>query len=180
MHRLRYIVLILVLLIPLGLVAQELPPANPANFTGDIEVGSSRVLLEVTDTIALRFTLDGFLGNVNVTENTTQQAVQLFCTGQLDVILIDRQITPQEASTCDASGRSPLGFRIGTKSISVAVSPQNKFVEGLTTGELQQAFSGSPSWDLINPEWSTELIGRHGPGTTSLEVEYFGADSLRW
>ena len=173
MHRLRYAFLILALVIPLSLFAQDLPPSNPANFSGEINVGSAPVLFEVTDTLGLRFTLDGFLGEVLVTEYDTVQAIQLFCAGQLDIVLIDRQITPQEANACNASGRSPLGFRIGSKSVSVAVSPLNKFVDSLTTSELQQIFSGAPVWSDVRPDWTGELIGRYGSGTTSLEVAYF-------
>ena len=118
-HRLRYLLIVLLVLIPLTLLAQELPPINPASVTGDMSVGSVAVVLEPTQNLAVRFNIDGFVGNVAVTEVAAADGIQQFCNGQLDIVLLDRQITPQEASACDAAGRSPLGFRIGTKSLSV-------------------------------------------------------------
>jgi phosphate transport system substrate-binding protein len=172
-HRLRYLLIVLLVLIPLTLLAQELPPINPVSVTGDMSVGSVAVVLEPTQNLAVRFNIDGFVGNVAVTEVAAADGIQQFCNGQLDIVLLDRQITPQEASACDAAGRSPLGFRIGTKSLSVAVSPLNKFLDGLTTAELQRVFAGAPNWIDIRENFPTEVIGRFGPGVASAELNYF-------
>ena len=173
MHRLRYLWMILALLLPVTLLAQELPPLNPTSVSGDIAVGSTPVLLEPTQNLAVRFAIDGFTGNVAVTEYATADGIQRFCNGELDIVLTDRQISPQEVNACIANGRNPAAFRVGTKSITIAVSPLNQFVDTLTTAELQEIFSGTPNWSDIRGNWPAEIIGRYGPGITSAEVNYF-------
>ncbi|MDQ7036041.1 MAG: hypothetical protein Q9P01_14755 [Anaerolineae bacterium] len=68
---------------------------------------------------------------------------------------------------------NPAVFRIGTKSITVAISPSNDFIDSLSTAELQVIFRDAPRWSDIRPEWSQEIIERYGTGVTSLEVTYF-------
>lgn len=173
MHRLRYVLIALALLLPLTLMAQDLPPSDPSSVSGDFAVGSAPVLLEPTQNLSIRFTIDGFIGNISVNEYATADGIQRFCSRELDIVLTDRQIDPQEVDICVANGRSPALFRIGTKSITVAISPLNTFIDNLSTAELQVIFSNAPRWNDIRADWPQEIIGRYGTGVTSLEVNYF-------
>lgn len=168
MRHIQKILLIILLIAPSVIgTAQDLPPIAPNQSIGDIVVSGSPSLVVMSQNLALRYNIEGFLGTINVTPMSTTEAIAAFCSGQIDIALADRQVTPQEASDCSAAGRSPVGMRVATDALSVVVSPQNRFVEVLTAAQLQQIFSGAPSWADISPTWPADIIKRYGPGSNS-------------
>ncbi|MDQ7036040.1 MAG: hypothetical protein Q9P01_14750 [Anaerolineae bacterium] len=122
MHRLPYVLIALVLLLPLTIVAQDLPVSDPSTVRGNFSVGSAPVLLEPTQNLSLRFAIDGFVGNAPVDVYTSADGIQRFCSGELDIVLTDRQINPQEVDNCVANGRIRRSFALGqnlSQSLSV-------------------------------------------------------------
>lgn len=145
----------------------NLPAVDPGVVTGDIVVDGSASLQILTQNIARRFTLDGYLDEILININGTSTAIQRFCSGEIDLVMADRQMTPQEQATCNANGRNPVPFRVATASVSVVVSEQNTFVSNATTTELQSMFGNSLNWNEVNIGYPAEPIARFGPPSTS-------------
>jgi phosphate transport system substrate-binding protein len=162
-------------LLPFTVSAQTLPPVNPATVTGDISTAGSGTLARLTDVIATRFGLEGYLGTISVVSDGTASAFQQFCSGTIDVVLADRQITQPELNACTASGRSPIAFRIATDAVVLAVNRQNNFALDITSTELQQIFSTANTWADVRPAWPAQVVLRFGPGSTSEEFVLFAS-----
>ena len=57
-----------------------------------------------------------------------------------------RAIREEEVALCEAIGRTPLEFRVGTDALAVVVNPANDFATDLTLEQLALAFSTAETW----------------------------------
>jgi phosphate transport system substrate-binding protein len=78
-----------------------------------------------------------------------------------------------EVESCQAIGRTPVEFRVGTDALAVVVSTENDFLTEITLAELALAFSTAETWADIRPEWPAETILRYSPGTDSGTFDFF-------
>ena len=185
MRRLVFLLCFIFLAFPFSASAQqELPPINPATVVGDITIAGSPILVPTTNNLATRFSLEGYQGNITVTDNGTDTAIQQLCSGEVDIVLADRQINPTEVDGCTVAGRPPIAFRVATAGVIVATARQNTFATNITTVELQQIFSSALSWSDVRPDWPTDPISRYIPSQDTIEfglfsdVVFAGNDSL--
>jgi len=77
-----------------------------------------------------------------------------------------------------------LPFSIGSGAVVVVVSQHNTFVDTLTLGELQLAFSRAQLWSEIKPDWPFEPIQRVLPEAQTVHFAIFaetifGGSALR-
>lgn len=155
----------------------ELPEVTPAVLSGDIAIDGSSTVEPLTVAVANRFTNDGFGGNISVGESGTGGGFKAFCEeGVTDISNASRPIKMgegEEFSKCQAIGREPVGFRVGTDGLSVVVSSANDFVTDVTFAELQALFSTAVNWSDVRAEWPNEPIVRYVPGTDSGTWDYF-------
>ena len=82
----------------------------------------------------------------------------------------------REIESCQAIGREPIEFRVGTDALAVVVNPANDWIgeEGVTLAELAALFSTeATNWSDVNPAWPNEPIKRFSPGTDSGTFDYF-------
>lgn len=173
MRRFIFFVCLILLIIPFSAFAQQLPSVNPATVTGDVRIAGSSILVPTTNNLVTRFILDGYTGNIVVDANGAQTAFQQLCSGEVDIVMADRQILPQEVDACTATNRPPIGFRVATSAVVVAVSPGNGLAGSMSSGELQQVFSTALNWNEVRVDWSGDPIGRFGPATDSSEFDLF-------
>ena len=97
-----------------------------------------------------------------------------FCTaGETDVANASRAIKEDEAAACEAIGRTPVEFRVGTDALAIVVNPANDFVTNLTLEQLALAFSTAETWADVDPSFPAEPIARYSPGTDSGTFDYF-------
>ena len=152
-----------------------LPEVDPLEVTGDIVTAGSSTVYPLSEAMAERFKDEGYAGNITIDSIGTGAGFERFCTtGETDISNASRPIKDEEVANCQAIGREPLEFRVGTDALAVTVSQENDFLTDLTVEDLATIFSSeAQQWSDINPDWPAEDILRFSPGTDSGTFDYF-------
>ena len=146
----------------------------PDAVSGDIISAGSSTVFPLSERMAQRFSEEGFTGNITIDSIGTGGGFERFCVnGEIDIANASRTIKDSEVTSCQAIGREPLAFRVGTDALAVVVSSENTFVTDVTLEELALIFSTASNWSDVRPEWPNELIRRFIPGTDSGTFDYF-------
>jgi phosphate binding protein len=153
----------------------ELPEINPADYDGAIIVAGSSTVFPLTERMGEIFEADGFAGDLTIDSIGTGAGFERFCvTGETDISNASRAIRDSEIASCQAIGRDPIEFRVGTDALAIAVSTENDFLDNLTVQEIATIFSTDVTlWSEVNPAWPAEEILRFSPGTDSGTYDYF-------
>jgi phosphate transport system substrate-binding protein len=151
------------------------PMVDPSTVEGDIITAGSSTVFPLSERMSELFQQEGYSGNLTVDSIGTGAGFERFCkTGETDVSNASRAIKPEETEACQAIGREPLEFRVGTDALAVVVSADNTFVDSLTKEQLKQIFSGeAKTWQDINADWPADAIQVYSPGTDSGTFDYF-------
>jgi phosphate transport system substrate-binding protein len=137
-----------------------------------VSAGSSTVY-PLSERMAERFADEGYTGNITIDSIGTGGGFERFCTaGESDIANASRGIKDEELANCQAIGREPIEFRIGTDGLAVVVSKENSFLTGATMEELAQIFTAE-KWSDVNAGWPAEPVQRFIPGTDSGTFDYF-------
>jgi phosphate transport system substrate-binding protein len=152
-----------------------LPNVDPAQFDGNIIVAGSSTVFPLTERMAEIFNDDGFTGNVTIDSIGTGAGFERFCvSGESDISNASRAIRDTEIASCQAIGREPVEFRVGTDALAIVVSTDNDFLDSVTTAELAAIYSSDAvKWSDVNAAWPAEDIQRFSPGTDSGTFDYF-------
>jgi phosphate transport system substrate-binding protein len=158
----------------------ELPAVTPAEVTGNIITAGSSTVFPLTERMAEVFGEDGFGGEITIDSIGTGGGFERFCTaGETDIANASRPIDEEETAACEAIGRTPIEFRVGTDALAVVVSNENTFLEELTLEQLGQIFSGQvTTWDQVDPSFPAEAIQLFSPGSDSGTYDYFVEEVL--
>lgn len=151
-----------------------LPMADPLLATGDIVTAGSSTVFPLSERMTERYQSEGFAGQITVDSIGTGAGFERFCeAGETDIANASRPIREEEVALCEAIGRTPLEFRVGTDALAVVVNPANDFATSLTLEQLALAFSTAETWADVDPSFPAEPIARYSPGTDSGTFDYF-------
>ena len=151
-----------------------LPLVDPFEVTGDIVTAGSSTVFPLTEAVAAQFEDDGYGGQITIDSVGTGAGFERFCeAGETDISNASRPIDEEEIALCEAIGRTPIEFRVGTDALAVVVSPNNYFVEDLTLEQLAVAYSTAETWADVDPAFPAHPIARFSPGTDSGTFDYF-------
>lgn len=154
--------------------AEETTGLAPFELSGDIIIAGSSTVFPLTEAMAVRFIDEGFEGDIPIASIGSGAGFERFCVaGETDISNASRPIRDSEIESCEAIGRTPIEFRVGTDALAVTISTENDFVDNLSLEELALVFSGAETWADVNPEWPAEPIQRFIPGTDSGTFDYF-------
>ncbi len=158
-----------------GTAPQLLPEVNPLEVTGDIVTAGSSTVFPLAERMAERFQDEGYAGNITIDSIGSGGGYERFCvTGETDIANASRAIKDEEVASCEAIGRTPIEFRVGTDALAVVVNKDNDFVTDVTKEELAAIFSDAATkWSDVRAEWPAEDILRFIPGTDSGTFDYF-------
>ena len=146
----------------------------PEAVSGDIVSAGSSTVFPLSERMKQRFEEEGFTGNLTIDSIGSGAGFERFCVnGETDISNASRAIKDSEVESCQAIGREPLEFRVGTDALAVVVSKANTFVTDVTKAELALIFSTAELWSDVRPEWPAEPIQRFIPGTDSGTFDYF-------
>jgi phosphate transport system substrate-binding protein len=146
----------------------------PWNVSGEIITAGSSTVFPLSERMKQRFEEEGFTGNLTIDSIGSGAGFERFCVaGETDIANASRAIKSSEVESCQAIGREPLQFRVGTDALAVVVSSENDFVTDVTKAELALIFSTAVNWSDVRPEWPAEPIQRFIPGTDSGTFDYF-------
>jgi phosphate transport system substrate-binding protein len=154
-------------------VEGSLPEVDPTTVTGDIISAGSSTVFPLAERMAERFNEEGYTGTITIDSIGTGGGMERFCkTGETDIANASRGIKDEELAWCQAIGRTPVEFRIGTDALAVVVNQENTFLTNATKAELALIFTAE-KWSDVNAAWPNETILRFIPGTDSGTFDYF-------
>jgi phosphate transport system substrate-binding protein len=157
-----------------------LPLVDPAAVSGDVIVAGSSTVFPLTERMAELFGEDGFGGQITIDSVGTGGGFERFCVaGETDIANASRPIKAEETAACQAIGRAPIEFRVGTDALAVIVSAENDFLTAVSLEQLGQIFNGAiTSWDQLDPSYPAEPIQLFSPGSDSGTYDYFVEEVL--
>ncbi|MBE2182765.1 MAG: PstS family phosphate ABC transporter substrate-binding protein [Anaerolineae bacterium] len=153
----------------------ELPLVDPLAVTGDLIIAGSSTVFPLTEAVAALFTDEGYSGEITVDSIGTGGGFERFCeAAETDIVNASRPIKAAEIAACEANGRTPIEFRVGTDALAIVVSAENDFLESLTLEQLGQIFTGQvTTWDQVDSSFPAETIQLFSPGSDSGTFDYF-------
>ncbi len=177
MHKVRGIILLVAFVLVLASVlAVEcyLPVVDPLDYTeGEIITAGSSTVFPLSERMAELWTDAGGVAP-SIASIGSGAGFERFCVeGETDISNASRRIKNSEIESCNAIGRDPIEFRVGTDALAVTVSAANDFVTDATLEELALIFGTVSIWSDVRAEWPAEEIQRFIPGTDSGTFDYF-------
>ena len=158
----------------LGFRHPRLGSVDPLAVSGDIAVAGSSTVFPLAEAMAARFEDEGYSGLISIDSIGSGAGFERFCVaGESDISNASRPIKDAEVESCQAIGRVPIEFRVGTDALAVTVSPGNTFATDLTIEELGVLFSTATTWADVRAEFPANPIQRFIPGTDSGTFDYF-------
>ena len=152
---------------------------SPLNVSGDIITAGSSTVFPLSERMAERCRDEGFSGNITVDSIGSGAGFERFCeASETDISNASRAINQDEVALCEAIGRTPIEFRVGTDALAIIVSQDNDFLTELTMEQLALVFSTATNWSDVDPSWPNEPILRFSPGTDSGTYDYFVEEVL--
>ena len=153
-------------------------PAGPAamELSGTIEIDGSSTVFPVSEAVAEEFGKLHPDVRVNVGVSGTGGGFKRFTVGQTDISDASRHIKDAEAADAMANGIQYYPLRVAMDGLSVMVSPDNDFVECLSTAQLKMIWepgSTVEKWSDVDPSWPDNKIALYGPDTDSGTFDYF-------
>jgi len=142
---------------------------------GEIVSAGSSTVYPLAERMAELFQEEGFTGEITIDSIGSGAGFERFCVaGETDVSNASRPIKDSEVESCQAIGREPIQFRVGTDAVAVVVSAENDFVTEVTLAELAMIFSdAAETWADVRSDWPDEPIQRFIPGTDSGTFDFF-------
>ena len=177
MQRISLVSLLLVFVLILASVfaaGHGLPEVDPLEYTeGEIITAGSSTVFPLSERMAELWTDAGGVAP-SIASIGSGAGFERFCVeGETDISNASRPIKDSERESCNAIGRDPIEFRVGTDALAVTVSAENDFVSDVTLEELAMIFSSAETWADVRAEWPAEVIQRFIPGTDSGTFDYF-------
>ncbi len=158
------------------------PTAAPASsapaaaLSGTIEIDGSSTVFPVSEAVAEEFHKIHPDVRVNVGVSGTGGGFKRFTVGEIDISDASRHIRDNEAQAAADNGIEYYPLRVAMDGLSVLVSPDNDFVECLSTDQLKAIWepgSTVTNWSDVDPSWPDKKIVLYGPDTDSGTFDYF-------
>ena len=144
-----------------------------------VEVDGSSTVYPVTEAVAEEFQIavDG-RAKVTVGVSGTGGGFKKFCRGEIDIADASRPITAKEMEDAKQNGIEYIELPICFDALTVAVHPDNDWVDSITVEELKRIWAPDAEekrtrWNHIRAEWPDEELRLYGPGTDSGTFDYF-------
>ena len=158
--------------------AQEPSPGAPVaiELRGTIEIDGSSTVFPVSEAVAEEFGKLHSDVRVNVGVSGTGGGFKRFTVGEIDISDASRPIKDAEAAVAEENGIEYYPLRVAMDGLSVMVSPDNDFVECLTTDQLKMIWepgSAVSKWSDVDPSWPDKDMALYGPDTDSGTFDYF-------
>jgi phosphate transport system substrate-binding protein len=152
----------------------SLPAVDPLALTGDVVSAGSSTVFPLAEVMVARFQDEGYSGQITVDSIGSGGGFERFCVeGETDVSNASRGIKASEVESCQAIGREPLEFKVGTDALAITVSSDNDFVTDASMEELALIFGEAETWADVRADWPAEPIVRYIPGTDSGTFDFF-------
>ena len=147
--------------------------------TGTVAIDGSSTVFPVTEAVAEEFQIATRGGaKVTVGISGTGGGFKKFARGEVDVTNASRPILTNEMEAARKGGVSYVELPVCFDALTVAVHPDNDWVDTITVAELKKIWEPAAEgkitkWNQVRPEWPNEEIVLFGAGTDSGTFDYF-------
>ncbi|WP_228015916.1 PstS family phosphate ABC transporter substrate-binding protein [Leptolyngbya ectocarpi] len=147
-----------------------LPQVKLLDVNENLTVTTASTLQDFNEQMYQRLIQSGYSGVFDINVTRAGAAIQQFCQDQsVNLLSVNRAMTPAEIQGCQGKGRQPLGLAIGKDPLLLVVNKQNDFVKGVTLEKLK-AILTSRTWSQVDPSWPNVPIQRAMIGPNSSTV----------
>jgi phosphate transport system substrate-binding protein len=143
---------------------------------GVVRIDGSSTVYPITEAVAEEFNASHPRVRVTIGVSGTGGGFKKFIAGETDISNASRPVKGSELERMKEAETSFVELPVAFDGISVVVSPENDWVDFLTTDELRmiwQPESQVKSWQDVRPEWPDRELKLYGPGTDSGTFDYF-------
>ena len=143
---------------------------------GSVKIDGSSTVFPITEAVAEEFTLLNRGVRVTVGVSGTGGGFQRFCRGETDLNDASRPIKPSEIELCADNGVEFVEMAIALDGLTIAVNPENDWVDSLTVEELHRIWrpeNPARRWSEVRAGWPDEKIDLFSPGGDSGTFDYF-------
>jgi phosphate transport system substrate-binding protein len=159
--------------------AISLPAGATAHAQKTIQIDGSSTVYPMTEAVAEEFQKET-KGAINVTVGIsgTGGGFKKFVRGEIDISDASRPILKEEMEQARANGIEYIELPVCFDALTVAVHPENTWVDHLTVAELKKMWEPAAqgkvmTWNQIRPEWPKEPLVLFGAGSDSGTFDYF-------
>ena len=149
-----------------------------SSLRGTVVTDGSSTVGPLTKAAAIEF--EGVQPDVQVTVQITGTGggFESFCSGQTDISNASRPIDDDEEAKCADAGVDFTEIVVANDGISIAVNPENDWVDCITVEQLHKIWSPESqgvitNWNEVDPSFPDEPLTLFGPGTASGTFDYF-------
>jgi phosphate transport system substrate-binding protein len=156
-----------------GCGGDEPTTATPS---GTVEVDGSSTVFRISKAVQEAYSDAKPDVTVVVGNHGTGGGFARYLQGEIDVVDASRDAKQDEASKAQAQGLDWTRYLIAYDGITLAVNPQNTFVQSLTVDQLKAIWApGSTvkTWKDVNPDWPDRKIVLYSPDNDSGTFEFF-------
>ena len=144
-----------------------------------IDIDGSSTVFPITEAMVEEFS-DHIGGSVRVVIGIsgTGGGFKKFCNGETDLNDASRPIKQSEVEGCSKNGVEFIEIPVAIDGLTVAVHPDNDFVDCLSVPELHAIWSPEAEdeithWNQVREGWPDSSFRLYGPGVDSGTFDYF-------
>ena len=144
-----------------------------------IAIDGSSTVYPVTEAVAEEFQI-AKRGAVRVTVGVsgTGGGFKKFCRGETSISNASRPILEGEIAACAEAGVRFIELPVAFDALTVAVNPQNTWLESITVEQLKTMWSPEAQgtvmrWNQVDPSWPDAELRLFGAGADSGTFDYF-------
>jgi phosphate transport system substrate-binding protein len=170
-----------VALVLLGAACSEekIGGGSSSDLSGSITVDGSSTVAPLTSAAAELFGAQHRDVAVSVGTSGTGGGFKKFCAGEIDMADASRPIKDDdefEGLACGENGIEYEEIQVANDGLSLAVNPENDWVECLTVEQLRSIWepdSTVDNWNQVDPSFPDQPLALFGAGTSSGTFDYF-------
>lgn len=150
--------------------------AEIGSLEGHIIVDGSSTVFPIMEAVTEEYTMYQPSVRVSVGVSGTGGGFERFVSGETDMNNASRAIEESEILSLEEAGIDYTELEIAYDGLSIAVNPDNDWVDYLTIDELKNMWVEDGTvkkWSDIRPEWPDEEIKFYSPGADSGTFDYF-------
>ena len=156
--------------------AQTAAAAQAGELSGEIAVDGSSTVFPITEAMAAEFGIANPDVRVTVGVSGTGGGFKRFCAGETDISDASRPVKDAEVELCDENGINFIELPVAYDGLTVAVHPDNDWVDSLTVAELNHIFRPddyAARWSDVRAGFPDMEITLFAPGADSGTFDYF-------
>lgn len=150
--------------------------AEVGSLEGHIIIDGSSTVFPIIEAVTEEYTMYQPSVRVSVGVSGTGGGFERFVSGETDMNNASRAIEESEVLSLEEAGIDFTELEIAYDGLSIAVNPDNDWVDYLTIDELKRMWVEDGTvkkWSDIRPEWPDEEIKFYSPGADSGTYDYF-------